>query len=326
MSILEVSEVERNIAESFSLKGISFNLNKGQKLGIAGATGSGKSTLLKIIAGLDDADEGVVHFETKRVKGPKYRLIPGQPGVAYLSQHYELRNHYRMEELLSYANTMTDEKANQLFELCDISHLLKRNTFQLSGGEKQRIALARLLLTAPRLLILDEPFSNLDLIHKSILKKVLVNIGKELDLTCIIASHDPLDLLSWADKMLIIKDGSLLQEGTPKDIYHHPKEEYAGALLGKYNLLNEATAKLFIPNIDLKSKKLFIRPEQITIASNKKMGVEGLIDSIIFYGNFNELLIKIKEDILSVIIPNSDHKVGQKIYLQIKNEQEIWTL
>src|ERR1700754_2328344 len=80
MSILVVSEVERNIAETFSLKGVSFSLDKGQKLGIAGATGSGKSTLLKIIAGLNDADAGTVHFETKKVKGPKYRLIPGQPG------------------------------------------------------------------------------------------------------------------------------------------------------------------------------------------------------------------------------------------------------
>ena len=273
MSILEVTKVERNIAETFSLKDISFKLDAGQKLGIAGTTGSGKSTLLKIIAGLDDADAGVIHFESKKVRGPKYHLIPGQPGIAYLSQHYELRNHHRMEEILSYANTMTEAKAQQLFELCKISHLLKRNTFQLSGGEKQRIALARLLLTMPRLLILDEPFSNLDLIHKSILKNILEDIGQELGLTCIIASHDPLDLLSWANKMLIFKEGNLLQEGTPKEIYFKPVKEYAGALLGKYNLLDQECAALFHPGLDLKGKQLFIRPEHITISETDENGV-----------------------------------------------------
>ena len=326
MSILEVSEVERIIAESFSLKDISFNLDKGQKLGIAGATGSGKSTLLKIIAGLDDADSGIIHFETKKVKGPKYRLIPGQPGIAYLSQHYELRNHYRMEELLEYANTMTEERARQLFELCKISHLLKRNTFQLSGGEKQRIALARLLLTAPSLLILDEPFSNLDLIHKSILKKVLEDIGQELGLTCIIASHDPLDLLSWADKMIIIKNGTLLQEGSPKDIYFHPVEEYAGALLGKYNLLTEATAKLFNADIALNGQQLFIRPEQFIISTQKKNSVEGIIETITFYGNYHELTIKVDQQNVKVIATKSQYKTGQKIYLQLNIDQETQVL
>jgi ABC-type sugar transport system ATPase subunit len=329
MSILEVSEVERNIAETFSLKGISFTLDKGQKMGVAGATGSGKSTLLKIIAGLDDADAGTVHFETKKVRGPKYRLIPGQPGVAYLSQHYELRNHYRMEELLSYANTMTDVQAHQLFELCKISHLLKRNTFQLSGGEKQRIALARLLLTSPRLLILDEPFSNLDLIHKSILKQVLKDIGQDLGLTCIIASHDPLDLLSWADSMLIVKDGELLQEAVPKEIYFKPAEVYAGALLGKYNLMDAHCVSLFLPGIDLQDKQLFVRPEQLSIAitsSDATKDVAGIIDAITFYGNYYELTIQVQQHRLLVIVTHNSFQMGQQVYLQLKTDRELWRL
>jgi len=316
MPILEVSEVERIIGESFSLKGISFKLDQGQKLGIAGATGSGKSTLLKIIAGLDDADAGVVHFDSKKVRGPKYRLIPGHPGIAYLSQHYELRNHHRMEEILSYANTMTEEEAMQLFELCKISHLLKRNTFQLSGGEKQRIALARLLLTAPRLLILDEPFSNLDLIHKSILKAVLEDIGKTLGLTSIIASHDPLDLLSWADKMIIFKEGRLLQDGSPKEIYFQPVDVYTGALLGKYNLLDEAAARSFGASPAVNGKSLFVRPEQFHVSTEG--GVNGIIEKIVFWGNYYELKIRITEDMISVITTSGNFETGQSISLRLK--------
>lgn len=326
MAILEVSEVERNIAGSFSLEHISFKLESGQKLGMAGATGSGKSTLLKIIAGLDDADTGVVYFDSKKVRGPKYRLIPGHPGIAYLSQHYELRNHHRMEEILSYANTMTEEKARQLFELCKINQLLKRNTFQLSGGEKQRIALARLLLTAPQLLILDEPFSNLDLIHKSVLKGVLEDIGKELGLTCIIASHDPLDLLSWADKMIILKGGKLLQESHPKEIYFNPVNEYAGALLGKYNLLDETTAHLFNAPLTLNGKHLFIRPEQFSISTEQNNGVEGIIEKIVFWGNYYELKIGILDSIISVITTSDNLEPGRKIFLRLNEGIDYWTL
>src|SRR6478752_3027013 len=97
--------------------------------------------------------------------------------------------------------------AKTVFEVCRISHLLKRKTDQLSGGEKQRIALARVLISYPKLLILDEPFSNLDLIHKNVLKSIIDDIGTQLQITCILASHDPLDTLSWADEMLVLRNG-----------------------------------------------------------------------------------------------------------------------
>ncbi|MFT4062228.1 MAG: ABC transporter ATP-binding protein [Edaphocola sp.] len=265
--LLAVNNLSKNIADTFTLKPTSFTQDKGQKLGMAGATGSGKSTLLKLIAGLQDADGGEAFFEGKKILGPAWRLIPGQPGIAYLSQHYELRNHFRMEELLSYADQLPEGKAAELFALCSIDHLLKRKTDQLSGGEKQRIALARLLLTAPRLLILDEPFSNLDLIHKSILKEVLNNISAEMDISCIVASHDPTDILPWADTLMLMHQGSLLQQGTPEQVYATPVNEYAGGLLGHYNLLDSDTAHAL--NIKVpKTKRAFLRPEWLVFSTS----------------------------------------------------------
>jgi iron(III) transport system ATP-binding protein len=156
---------------------ISFTQQKARKLAIAGETGSGKSTLLKMIAGLAQPAEGEIRFRGERVLGPQERLVPGQPGIAYLSQHFELWNNYRVEEILSYANDLSVEAAAALYAICRIDHLLARRTDQLSGGERQRIALARLLVRPPRLLLLDEPFSNLDHIHKSLLKTVIRDIG-----------------------------------------------------------------------------------------------------------------------------------------------------
>ncbi|HEY8968242.1 MAG TPA: ATP-binding cassette domain-containing protein, partial [Puia sp.] len=147
-----------------SLGDVRMVLSKGWRMAVAGETGSGKTSLLKTIAGLMPG--GRVFFEGQRVLGPLEKLIPGHPGIAYLSQQFELPQHLRIEQVLEYANELPEEEAQELFRVCQIDHLMKRKTHQLSGGERQRIALAKLLIAAPRLLLLDEPFSNLDMIHK----------------------------------------------------------------------------------------------------------------------------------------------------------------
>jgi ABC-type sulfate/molybdate transport systems ATPase subunit len=219
-----------------ALEKISFTQRKGQRLAIVGETGSGKSNLLKIIAGLVTPTQGKIYFEGSSVPGPLERLIPGQPGIAYLSQHFELWSNYRVSEVLSYANDLSPGEADSLYRLCDIAHLLARRTDQLSGGERQRIALARLLVRPPRLLLLDEPFSNLDMIHKRSLKKTLHDSAVHFGISSILVSHDPLDILSWADEVLILRNGQLVQQGPPREVYTLPKDEYTAALLGDYTL------------------------------------------------------------------------------------------
>src|SRR5688572_23428721 len=150
--MLTINNISKALGD-FKLGNISFEQKPLQKIAITGESGSGKSTLLKIVGGLLDADAGEVLFEGKRVTGPAYNLVPGHKGIAYLSQHFELRNHYRMEELLEYANEFSNAEAKDMYELCRISHLMKRRTDGLSGGEKQRIALAKILVSNPRLLL-----------------------------------------------------------------------------------------------------------------------------------------------------------------------------
>ena len=221
-----------------ALPHIDFVQRKGSHLAVAGETGSGKSTLLKIIAGLTTPAAGTVFFQGVRVPGPLERLIPGEPGIAYLSQYFELWHHYKVEEVLAYSNDLSQEEADGLYRLCHIDHLLMRRTDQLSGGERQRIALARLLVHPPRLLLLDEPFSNLDMIHKRLLKKVIRDITERYDITCILVSHDPYDTLSWADELLILREGRIHQQGSPREVYSRPVDEYAAGLLGEYSLAN----------------------------------------------------------------------------------------
>ena len=220
--MLQLSNIYKKIDGLPVLNNISIDLANGMRVAIAGETGSGKTTLLKAIAGLEAVSSGLALFNGEKILGPHEKLIAGHEGIAYLSQHFELRNNYRVAEELDYTNEMTLAEAQAIFKICQIDHLMKRWTTELSGGEKQRIVTARALISKPKLLLLDEPFSNLDIPHKALMKAVIDRIISDLHITCIITSHDPKDILPWADEIVIMKSGGVVQQGTARQIYYNP--------------------------------------------------------------------------------------------------------
>jgi len=322
MNLLNVLGVSKREGKDWVLKEINFSQEKFRKIAIAGESGSGKTTLLKIIGGLIQPDMGQVLFEEERVKGPFERLIPGQAGIAYMSQHFELRNSYRVGEVLEYANLLPSAEADAIYKVCRIDHLLKRRTDQLSGGEKQRIVLARLLTSSPRLLLLDEPFSNLDLIHKGILKSVISDIGEKLQITCLLVSHDPLDTLSWADEMLVMKAGQIVQRGTPAQVYRQPVNEYAAGLFGNYNLISADQAEIFYgsPGMEMNGKKLFLRPEDLEIGGGAIDGttaLKGTVNKVNFLGSANELEVLLAGNKIIVRTGNRNIKQGDTVTISL---------
>ncbi|WP_143305787.1 ABC transporter ATP-binding protein [Chitinophaga vietnamensis] len=325
MSFLQVSDISKRLQGAVVVNHVSFTQQRFQRVAIAGETGSGKSTLLRIIAGLVQTDEGKVTFEGKRVEGPLEVLIPGHPGIAYLSQHFELRNNFRMEEILDRDNKLIDEDAAKIYDICRISHLLKRKNDQLSGGERQRVALARLLTMVPRLLVLDEPFSNLDMIHKSILKSVIEDIGKELQLTVLLTSHDPQDVLSWADDIIVMQQGSIIQQGTPQQVYNQPVNEYAAALFGKYNLLKPAAAKAFKEVLPLNGKQLFVRPEQLQLVADDTHALKGTVTATAFFGGYEDVVVKAGREHITVRTAPGAVKQGDKVFVSLRHPR-VWLL
>lgn len=320
MSFLTVIGINKKQADISTVQNISFTQEQFQKIAIAGETGCGKTTLLKMIAGLEQPSAGIILFEDKKVIGPEEQLLPGHKSIAYLSQHFELRNNYFVHEWLEMGNKLSEPEASNIYTICRIEHLLKRKTDQLSGGERQRIALARLLTTAPKLLLLDEPFSNLDANHKAIIKSVIDDIGEKLMITCVMVSHDVLDILSWADTILVMKEGKQVQQATPHEVYHNPVNEYCAGLSGDYTLLDGQFTNDLIPvPFEDNEKKLLLRPEHFTLSRSGKESAAATIQKILFCGSYYLTEVIIAQKKIRVRTSHDQFKVGAQVYLSAKS-------
>lgn len=298
MDLVTVSNVSLVEQGTTIISPLSFTQQAGQKLALAGASGAGKSTLLQLVAGLAQPTTGDIRIGGARVRGPHEVLVPGHPGVAYLSQKSDLPHSLRVEQVLRYASRRPAAEAQALYELCRIAHLLGRRTDQLSGGEQQRVALARLLLGAPRLLLLDEPFSNLDRAHKRTMQAIIEEVGTRLGITCLLVSHDATDVLPWADEILVLRRGELVQRGTPQALYYHPADEYVAALFGDYNLLRGPAAQRLSPAPLAPDAALLLRPEQLRLSASGGEGLPGTVRAVRFMGGYYEVEIQLADSLV----------------------------
>ncbi len=308
MTQIKLQHIEKTFAaERTAFQCEQLLISAGSKVGIAGETGSGKSTLLKIIAGLEKPDLGETLFNSEPIYPKLDRLIPGHPEMAYLSQSFELPKFVTVYEFLD--DRLNDETdILRITEICRISHLIEKDTGALSGGERQRVALAKILLKRPKVLLLDEPYSNLDPHHKRDMKEVIEEIGSETGATILMVSHEPTDLLPWADEILVLKGSKIVQKAEPNQIYLNPEDVYVAGLFGEYQIIDEKKWKIGDGN-------RILRPEQFTIG---KKGKEGIVKSIRYQGSHDLLFVKIDDDLIKVRSKSGDLKVGESIGLSLE--------
>lgn len=303
MSLLSVAGICYQEEGKTALRDIRITQEPFEKIAIAGETGSGKTTLLKIIAGLLQPTAGLVKLNDQVIKGPMEQLLPGNRNIAYLSQHFELRNNYRVHEILDMANRLKQAEAEKIYKICRIEHLTQRWTDELSGGERQRIALARLLSMSPKLLLLDEPFSNLDPLHKALMKTVLAEACEQMMITSILVSHDAGDILSWADTVILLRDGTVVQRGNVFEIYNRPVNPYCAGLLGAYNLVQ-------IPG---EKRKLFARPETITLTARADSNTNGIVQNVLFWGSYFTTDVLFRDQLIRVQSSTASFKPGENV-------------
>ena len=270
---------------------LSIIIQTSLKTVILGETGSGKTSLLRLMAGLEQADSGVLFYGENRIKGADEQLIPGHPFIAYLSQYSDLRNNYRVQELLDYDNQLPIQEAKEIYRICDILHLTDRWSDELSGGEKQRVAIAKMITKKPKVILLDEPFAHLDYFHKQTIKDLLDSIIATLNIGCVLVTHDARDVLGWAEEIHVIRNGKLVQTGKPEELYHCPTNKYVAGMLGDFSLIKYdpelfTTAEHVIPPA---SSLILLRPSYFKIDSVEGIPVQ--IKKIVFKGDHIELLV-----------------------------------
>ncbi|MBA6156704.1 ABC transporter ATP-binding protein [Tenacibaculum sp. S7007] len=247
-----------------TLENINFTLKKGEHLCVMGESGCGKSTLLKAIYGLLDLDSGSLFWNETEILGPAHHLVPGMDFFKYVAQDFDLMPFTSVSEnikkfLSRFYPKEADERTQELLEVIEMTEFANIKVKNLSGGQQQRVAIARALAKEPELLLLDEPFSQIDNFKKNSLRRNLFSYLKEKNIACIVATHDGDDALSFADQMIIIKNHKITANNTPSNLYKNPKEKYIASLFDDVN------------EITINNETILLYPHQIQIVENSDL-------------------------------------------------------
>lgn len=306
--------------QSSGIRNISFDIKRGDIVAVIGESGSGKSTLLKSIFGLLKVDEGEILFNGKRVLGPDEQLIPGHKEMKIVTQDFSLNIYAKVYDNIASMLSNTDvkskqEKTEKMMQHLRIEHLRNKKITELSGGEQQRVAIAKALVTDTSLLLLDEPFSQVDALLKNQLRADIKRIAAETGITVIIVSHDPADGLFLANQLLLVKDGQLIQQGKPSYVYNHPEHIYTAQLLGNAVVLNgDDAVKL---GLNTKAESVAFYPEWVEL-KNSWNGKRYEVKDVYYKGFYEELLLERNGVLIRAIQLNrEEHKKNDHVQANI---------
>ncbi len=297
LQIIQVTKSYQGTVFS-GIKEVSLEIKQGKITAIIGQSGSGKSTLLNLIYGLITADEGTINFLGERVWGPDVKLIPGHEQMKMVTQQSDHLNHYakvwdNVASLLPNTNLdYRSAKTTEVLQQLSLLDLKERRIADLSGGERQRVSIARALVSGPKVLLLDEPFNQVDASFREQLQQDIRQIVQQTGLTVIMVSHDPQEVLSLADELVVLKDGEIVETGTPQQLYHQPKKLYTAKLLANGTVFTGIKAVSL--GIVTDAKTVMIYAEDFLIDKNS---TENLctIETILFKGFYEELILEQEE-------------------------------
>ncbi|MGB3344738.1 MAG: ABC transporter ATP-binding protein [Aequorivita sp.] len=266
------------------LKDIAFTLKPGEHLSILGESGCGKSTLLHLIYGLLHLEKGKISFNEIKLLGPTHTLIPGEPFMKLVAQEFNIMPFSTVGEnmyshLSGFDQEKDQERIAQLLETVELEAFKDTLVKNLSGGQKQRVALAKALAKEPEILLLDEPFSNIDIFRKNKLSRKIFGYLKSNSISCITATHDSEEALSYSDQILMLKDGKIEMYGSPENVFQNVSTPYQAGFFGEVNTLPE---NLF--NDEKTSKLKIVFPRQLKI-SKERTKLEVRVKNSYFKGN-----------------------------------------
>ncbi len=329
--MLEIKNITKKYEgqEKAAVHEVSFSVKEGEFFTLTGESGSGKSTLLRLIKGLEDADSGEIWFDGNLVKGPSKKLVAGEEGIELAHQNYNLFPRHTVYENIQYVirYLSTEEQERKITELLTIFHLNEykdKIPSTLSGGQQQRVAIAKALAASPRLLLLDEPFSNLDMILRAEIKTELADYLRQTKAAVIFVTHESGDALSLSDKVAVMKEGIIVQTGAPEKIYSTPASPYVASYFGNANIvkvkdlekLNISSTKTVAPD-----SKVCIRYEDVEVTEDSKAMLYAKVIRKDYFGACYRLEVRLDKLRLWLYTNAPYVKKGDVVPLKINTEK-----
>ena len=338
MATIELKNIEKSFGSNKVINKFNIKINHGEFIVLVGPSGCGKSTLLRMISGLESVDEGEIHLDKKIINN----LIPSKRGIAMVFQSYALYPHMNVYENMSFGlknekidKNEIDKKVKDAAKTLQIENLLERKPRQLSGGQRQRVAIGRAITRNPKLFLFDEPLSNLDAALRSEMRVEISKLHKKLGTNIIYVTHDQVEAMTLADKIVILNEGLIEQYGSPDQIYNNPNNIFVAEFIGspKMNILkigkdkitNQNIINIFNNKIKFDNYKfsddifMGIRPEHIKTDDSSDVKVDIKVDIIenlgfekIIYTTLNGKEFRIKTS-------NNVNKDHSKISFSKKN-------
>ncbi|AJQ56387.1 TPA: ABC transporter ATP-binding protein [Aeromonas hydrophila] len=302
---LEVNQLHKSYGDTRVFEGIEFGIRKGELVTLLGPSGCGKSTLLRALAGLTPVDGGQVRVAGEDITWQE----PQKRGIGMVFQSYALFPNMTVRDNVAFGLKMKPQPGRDLvasvqeaLALVELTGFERRYPSELSGGQRQRVALARALVVQPRILLLDEPLSALDARIRRSLRQQIREIQQRLELTTIFVTHDQEEALTMSDRIFLMNKGSIVQSGTPEEIYTRPASEFVASFIGNYNLLDgEQARSLFGPHY---RGKLALRPESLSLlpagARSDEPHLPGVISGQQLLGNVIRYQVSCAAGLLTV--------------------------
>ena len=349
MSKIVIKNLEKTFGDNKVINNFNININDGEFIVLVGPSGCGKSTLLRMISGLESINQGEIFLDKKLINN----LLPSKREIAMVFQSYALYPHMSVFENMSFGLKMEkinkdeiNQKVNDAAATLQIKDLLERKPKQLSGGQRQRVAIGRAITRNPKVFLFDEPLSNLDAALRSEMRVEISKLHKKLKSNIIYVTHDQIEAMTLADRIVVLNKGNIEQFGTPSEIYSDPNNIFVAEFIGspkmniikinKEQIVNSNTIELFknkitFENFNFKDEiYLGIRPEDISIKDDREIKLDVKIDLIenlgfekIIYARLseNQIIIKSSEDLSNKPITISFSK--DKVLFFDRNKNRI---
>ena len=307
---LEVKNLVKSYGSNPVIKNLTFSIEKGQFISFVGESGSGKSTFLKCLSGLENINSGKVILNNKIINDKNLFVKPQRRKIGYVFQDYPLFPHLNIKENICFnLEKKYFKNFEDIVKLTNLKLLLERYPHEISGGEQQRVSIARSIIREPDLLLLDEPFSNLDTNIKYSIRDEICKIIKKTNTTTILVTHDINDALNISDKILIFKAGIVQQYSDPEKMYCEPANCYCAEVLGEINKF---------PKDD---KIYYIRPENLKVVDSSPDSM--IIEKCFFQGKSYKLLGKYENNIWS-LYSKTPLKINSEVFFEYSDSDLIY--